>query len=220
MILSKKATWYVVLISLWVLMSLSPASAGDIVSQWADVTPPAAPMIKPVTVDPTTTALLVLDMSGTQNPAKGPCNAATKPRCIASISAVQNLLAAARKYQLFVVYSVSRNGGRSDIATALAPLPSDPVVQSGPDKFIGTNLSQLLAQRRIKSVIIVGTSAEGAVLDTATDAILRENLHVVVPVDGISSATLYAEQYVAWQLLHAPGLAGNVTLTRSAMILF
>jgi nicotinamidase-related amidase len=220
LILSKKAIWYVGLISLWALVSLSPASAGDIISQWANVTSPAAPMIKPVIVDPATTALLVLDMSGAQNPAKGPCNAVTKPRCIASIPAVQNLLAAARKYQLFVVYSVSRNGGRSDIATALTPFSSDPVVQSGPDKFVGTNLSQLLAQRRIKTVIIVGTGAEGAVLDTATDAILREKLYVVVPVDGISSASLYAEQYVVWQLLYASGLAGNATLTRSAMIGF
>jgi nicotinamidase-related amidase len=217
---SKKAIWYVVLISLGALMSFSPASADDIVSQWADVTSPAVPMIQPVIVDPATTALLVLDMSGTQNPAKGPCNAVTRPRCIASIPAVQNLLAAARKYQVFVIYSVSKNGGRSDIATALAPLPSDPVVQSGPNKFVGTNLSQLLARRRIKSVIIVGTGAEGAVLDTATDAILRENLHVIVPVDGISSTSLYAEQYVVWHLLHAPGLIGNVTLTRSAMIRF
>lgn len=220
MILSKNATWYLGLIGLWALMNLSPASASDIISQWADVTSPVAPIIKPVIVDPATTALLVLDMSGVQNPAKSPSNAVTRPRCIASIPVVQNLLAVARKYHLFVVYSVSRNGGRSDIATALAPLSSDPVVQSGPDKFVGTNLSQLLAQRRIKTVIIVGTGAEGAELDTATDAILREKLYVVVPVDGIPSASLYGEQYVVWQLLHASGLAGNATLTRSAMIGF
>jgi nicotinamidase-related amidase len=220
LIFSKRTIWYVGLISLWTLTNLSPASAHDIISQWADVTLPAAPMITPVIVDPASTALLVLDMSGAQNPAKGPCNTVTRPRCIASIPPVQNLLALARKYQLFVVYSVSRNGGRADIATALAPLLSDPVVQSGPDKFVGTNLSQLLARRRIKNVIIVGTGSEGAVLDTVTDAILREKLHVIVPVDGISSASLYAEQYVVWQLLHGPGLAGNVMLTRSAMIEF
>ena len=38
-----------------------PALAGDIIAEWASVKPPAAPELKPVTVDPKTTALLVLD---------------------------------------------------------------------------------------------------------------------------------------------------------------
>ena len=37
------------------------ALAGDITAEWASVTPPPAPELKSVTVDPKTTALLVLD---------------------------------------------------------------------------------------------------------------------------------------------------------------
>jgi len=45
----------------------------DIIAEWASVKPPAAPELKPVTVDPKTTALLVLDFM------KGNCGA--RPRC-------------------------------------------------------------------------------------------------------------------------------------------
>jgi nicotinamidase-related amidase len=208
------------LLSLGLLLAASPAKAGDIVTEWDAVQPPAVPVPAAVTVDPGSTALLVLDMSGAQDPAKGPCNTVTKPRCIASIPTVGALIGAARRHGVFIVYSVSRNGDRGDIATAIAPQASDPVVKSGPDKFIGTELAQILKQRHIATVIIVGTAAEGAVLDTVTDAVLRGNMRVVVAVDGISSTNLYPEQYVSWQFLHAPGLAGMVTLTRSDMIGF
>ena len=38
-----------------------PSHAANIVDEWASVKPPAAPALKPVTVDPKTTALLMLD---------------------------------------------------------------------------------------------------------------------------------------------------------------
>jgi nicotinamidase-related amidase len=194
--------------------------APNIIEQWGQAVVPAAPVLRHVKIDPGSTALLVLDMSGAQNPAKGPCNRGAKPRCIASIPGVGLLISAARQHGVYVIYSVSSAGTRADIATAIAPLGSDPVVKSGPDKFVGTDLEALLAARKIRTVIIVGTAAEGAVLDTATHAVLQKKLSVVVPVDGITSASLYPEQYVAWQFLHAPGLAGNVTLTQTDMIGF
>jgi len=39
-------------------------------------------------------------------------------------------------------------------------------------------------------------------------------------VDGLSSSELYAEQYVCWHLLNAPGTRGKVTLTKAALISF
>lgn len=38
-----------------------PAQAGNIVEEWASVKAPAAPELKAMTVDPKTTALLMLD---------------------------------------------------------------------------------------------------------------------------------------------------------------
>ena len=41
--------------------AVMPAQAADIVDEWASVKAPPAPALKPVTVDPKTTALLMLD---------------------------------------------------------------------------------------------------------------------------------------------------------------
>ncbi len=45
-------------------------------------------------------------------------------------------------------------------------------------------------------------------------------MNVVIPVDGMSSPTLYAEQYVAWHMSHAPGVAQKTTLTSLAQLRF
>ncbi|MBC7317544.1 MAG: isochorismatase family protein, partial [Chloroflexi bacterium] len=94
-----------------------------------------------------------------------------------------------------------------------------PAVASGVDKFYNTQLEALLRERGIETVIIVGTSAHGAVLHTATAAALRE-FRVVVPVDGMSAEDPFAELYTAWHLANAPGTRGRVTLTKLAAIHF
>jgi hypothetical protein len=43
---------------------------------------------------------------------------------------------------------------------------------------------------------------------------------VIVPVDGSSSESLYAEQAAAWLLTRAPGVAQQVTPTKIDMIKF
>jgi nicotinamidase-related amidase len=201
------------------LLGTSAAFAQTIIDDWRNVKPPVAPELKPVTVDLTTTALLILDFNGAQDPTKGPCNKNTKPRCLASVPKVKAMLDEARAKGVFVVYSLAGKGEPQDIATDLAPLASDPIVKSGPDKFIGTNLRNILADKGIKTVIVTGTASEGAVLDTATDAALN-GMNIILPVDGMSSTELYAEQYVAWHMVNAPGVSQKTTLTRIDMIEF
>ena len=197
----------------------SPAAAQTIIDEWQTVKPPAPPELKTVTVDPETTALLILDFNGAQDPTKGPCNKNTKPRCLASVPKVKTLLDQARAKEMLVVFSLAGVGQAQDIATALAPLASEPVVKSGPDKFIGTNLRSILSDKGIKTVIVTGTAAEGAVLDTATDAALN-GMNIVLPVDGMSSTELYGEQYVAWHMVNAPGVAQKTALTSIDRIKF
>lgn len=64
-----------------------------------------------------------------------------------------------------------------------------------------------------------GTTAEGAVIHTATGAAMR-GFKVIVPVDGMSAGTLYAEQYTAWHLVNAPGSRKGTTLTKFDLIAF
>jgi nicotinamidase-related amidase len=195
------------------LLGAPAASAGTILEDWAQVTVPPAPAAAAVTLDPRRTALLMLDFNGHQDAASGPCNAATKPRCLATLPAVRRLLDLARARGVFVVHSTSAAGTPADIRAEVAPRPDEPVVSAGPDKFIGTDLGALIGRRGLDTLVVVGTAAEGAVLDTATDAALH-GYAVVVPVDGLSSTEPYAEQYVAWHLVHAPGLAQKARLTR------
>lgn len=190
----------------------APAAAATIVDEWASVKPPPAPALQSVTVEPKTTALLVLDF------VKQTCN--PKPRCQASLPKVAELLKAARAAKVLVVYSnIMANQGFDAVLPQVAALGTEPVVKSGPDKFIDTDLAQVLQSHGITTVIPVGTAAEGAVLYTASHAAML-GYKVVLPVDGMSSATPYAEQYVTWNMAHAPLVSTRVTLTSIGQVKF
>lgn len=184
-----------------------------VLEEWEAVQAPPAPAAKPVTADAKSTALLLLDFN------KQTCNAERRPRCIATIPKVKNLLAAARARGVPVVYSLSPNAQAADIAAELAPRKDDPVVTSGPDKFLGTDLDKILKERNVQTVIVVGTAAHGAVLHTASGAALR-GLKVIVPADGISAETFYPEQYTVWHLLNAPRIGGQTTVTKTELVGF
>lgn len=74
----------------------SSAHAATVVDEWKKIKAPPAPKLGEVTVDPSTTALLLLDFNGAQNPDKGPCNTKVKPRCIAELPHVAKLMKEAR----------------------------------------------------------------------------------------------------------------------------
>ncbi|NIS62854.1 MAG: isochorismatase family protein [Proteobacteria bacterium] len=184
-----------------------------IVDEWDTVEVPPPPELKQVQVDPKVTALLILDIQS-QN-----CNVERRPRCVGSVPKIKKLLTEARTKGLSVVYSLPRTGSISDIIEDVFPLEGEPVVQSGPDKFFHTDLEEILMEKNVETVIVVGTAAHGAVLHTATGAALR-GLRVIVPVDGMSASDLYPEQYTAWHLAHAPGSQKQTTLTRTDLIQF
>lgn len=181
-----------------------------IIDEWNTISPPPAPELKSITVDPKTTALLILDMETT---------ICKSHRCTATIPNINNLLNKAREKGMLVVYSLTALGNPLDIAKQLAPSPGDPIVKSKVDKFYKTNLEKILQKRGIKTVIITGYAANGAVLHTATGAAIR-GYNVIVPVDGMSADNPYAEQYTAWHMLNSPGTRNRATLTQANMISF
>ncbi|WP_265333536.1 cysteine hydrolase [Paenibacillus guangzhouensis] len=140
-------------------------------------------------------------------------------RCIASISRIDNLLAQAREVDMLVVYSLTHAGNISDINHQLRPNPTDPIVKSNVDKFYKTDLEDILQKNHIRTVIVTGYAANGAVLHTATAAAFR-GFHVVVPVDGMSAVNPYAEQYTAWHMLNSPGTRNQAVLTKTDFIVF
>lgn len=184
-----------------------------IIDEWVNVKAPPPPEPKQVHVDPQVTALLILDIQ------KQNCNAERRPRCVASIPKIKKLLTDARANGMPVIYSLTRTANSSDILNDVAPLEGEPVVQSGVDKFFHTDLEKILTDKKVETVVLVGTAAHGAVLHTATGAALR-GLQVIVPVDGMSAGELYPEQYTTWHLANAPGSQKQTTITRIDLIRF
>jgi len=209
-----------------VLSYAAPSRAQTIVDEWSSIKAPPPPQLKAVTLDPKTTALLVMDLI------KQACNDKVRPRCVASIPKVAKLLAAARASGVFVVYTLFPSPSPNfkapvigDTLPAVAPKGNEPVVTSFVDKFIlgnkDTGLEKMLKDKGITNVIPVGTATNGAVLYTASAAALR-GFNVIVPVDGMSGTgqIVYDEQAVAFTLTHAPIVSPHVTLTSVDMIKF
>jgi nicotinamidase-related amidase len=197
-------------------LAAHPARAVDIVSEWATVKPPPAPVLKAATVDPKTTALLIMDLMKT--------NCGERPRCAATVPNVKRLLDAARAANAMVVYTLT---GQPSVTPAdmvdggITPRDGEWMFQRGPDKFLGSDLEKRLKDKGIKTVIITGTSAQGVIIGTGSGAAQR-GYAVVVPVDGMSSEDLYMEQYAAWHMYKGgPAIiTEHVTVTRSDMVKF
>ena len=183
-----------------------------IIDEWATVQAPKPPELKPVTVDPKATALLVLDL------VKQGCNVEGRPRCVASIPRIQALLSQARAKGMTVIYTHYVGTAPGDMLKEVAPLVGEAVLGgTTSDTFLGTDLEKMLKSKDIKSVIPVGAAAEGAVILTASAAAMR-GIQVILPVDGASSGYAFAEQYTAWHLANAPNVGQRVTLTTIDMI--
>ena len=195
------------LLAVGVSAAAPAASARTIIDEWASIKTPPAPALQTVKVDPRTTALLVLDL------VKPVCTTPYRPRCLATLPGVAKLLHEARAHKMLVIYSlVVVNKSIADVLPAVKPLGSEPVVKSGPDKFLHTDLAAVLKAHGIKTIIPVGSAADGAVMYTASHAALL-GYRVLLPVDGMSSHLDYTEQYVTWNMSHAPVVSLHVTLT-------
>jgi nicotinamidase-related amidase len=196
---------------------LGSPSVADVISDWTTAVAPPPPELKEVTVDPSTTALLFLDIM------KGGCSA--RPRCVAAVPALKRLHDEARAHNMVVWYSLVGSNGKAtpdDIMDpAIKPRAGEWYRQSGPDKFMGSTLQATLRQAGIKTVIICGNSFQGATVGTASGAAQR-GYNVIVPVDCSAGEDAYREQYSAFHLAKGGPtiVTDKVTLTRSTMIKF
>jgi len=194
---------------------MAPAHANDITTEWATVKPPPVPELKPATIDPKTTALLVLDFMK--------ANCGTRPRCAATIPNVNKLIEAARANNMMLFYTVVGSNPKPDgmVDTIQHPHDGEWVPRGGADKFIGSDLEQRLKDKGIKTVIVTGTSAQGAVGGTTKGAAQR-GYKAVVPVDCMSGEDAFNELYAIWHIYKGgpANLTGNATVTRSDLITF
>jgi hypothetical protein len=82
-IFSRTLTALAIGVGLLLWQGAVPISAQTIVDEWATVKAPKPPELKSVTLDPKTTALLVLDF------VKQTCDAERRPRCLTSVPKVE-----------------------------------------------------------------------------------------------------------------------------------
>lgn len=183
----------------------------DIAAKWAEVRPPEEPELVPVVVDPADTALFILDIE------ERTCNEERRPRCLETVPRIAAFLKLAREAGMPVAYSLTSRGTPETILPAVKPLSDEVIVQASVDKFLGTKLDAFLKGRGIRSVIVCGTAAHGAVLHTAT-GVGQRKLKLIVPIDGLSASDLYIEQAAVQLLKTGPGTSRAVSLTRFDMI--
>lgn len=211
-----KSSFCVALIAAAMLTMPRLAAAGDIIADWDTVKLPPKPELKAVTVDPKTTALLVLDLMKN--------NCGQRPRCAPIVPTVKKLIDEARAHNMMIVYNLTGNSKPEDMADpSVMPKTGDFMIKNGHggDKFVESNLEAGLKEKGIKTVIITGTSAQGAVATTSNGATER-GLKVVVPVDGTASEDSFRELYGIYHIAEGgpAALTKSVTVTRSDMIKF
>jgi hypothetical protein len=190
-------------------VSAAPAAAQQI---------PPAPTPVAVSLDPGTTALLVLDVT-TQT-----CS--PQPNCLEFVPRVASLLASARAAGVFILHSTPAT--QPPILPDVAPVQGEPVIVGyGQDRFFDTQLDELLRARGIQRLVLVGWRENGSVLYTAVGANLR-TYTVVVADDGTSAAQDYDIAIGRYQLLtqlnsnpsNEPLRKGAVTLSKTDLITF
>ncbi|HXQ52287.1 MAG TPA: isochorismatase family protein [Stellaceae bacterium] len=197
------------------LHGAAPARAADLIADWPTLQMPPPPTLKPVTVDPKTTALFLFDFMNTN------CTMEQRPRCVEAIPKLKALMDRARAAGMLVAYTLP--GGGKIVDPGIAPHDGEVVdqKQGGPDKFLGDDLDQRLKDHGIKTVILCGTSAQGVGIGTGAAAAQR-GYSVAYPVDCLPAESAFREAYAAWHMGGGgpPVTTKWVTVTRSDMITF
>jgi nicotinamidase-related amidase len=187
------------------------------------ITVPDLPVHDRVVLDPTTTALVVVDM---QNDFVSDGGSLLVPDAAATVPVIAGLLERARQAAVPVVFTqdTHRDGDPEfaiwpvhalegslgwEIVEGLQPRPEDTVLRKPRyDAFYGTPLDHLLRQWGVTTLVICGTVANICVHYTAASAALRW-YDVVIPQDAVSALEPFD---LAASLRQTAGLfAGRVT---------
>lgn len=181
---------------------------------------PATPDPARVTLDPKTTALIVLDF------VEDICNA--QPSCKSQmLPAMIPFLERVRKAGLVVAYG-TRERNMSQWLKEVAPAAGDiKIINTAQDRFYNTELDQVLKAKGVKTLIMCGWKVSGSVTYTSVGAMARDYT-VVIPMDTTSAASGYETAIGFYNVLNSgnanlanePMKPKAVTLTRTDMITF
>jgi nicotinamidase-related amidase len=181
---------------------------------------PALPEPVRVTLNPATTALLVLDY------VEDICN--SQPKCKSQmLPAMTPFMERVRKAGVVVAYG-TRAQNMTHWLPQVAPAEGDiKIVNTAQDRFYNTDLDKALKAKGITTLIIVGWKVSGSVTYTSVGAMARDYT-VVIPVDTTTAASDYETAIGFYNVLNSgnanlsnePLKAKSVTLSRTDLITF
>jgi nicotinamidase-related amidase len=181
---------------------------------------PALPDPVRVSLDPKTTAVLVLDY------VEPICT--TQPKCTSQmLPAMTPFLERARKAGLVVAYG-TREVNRTKWLPQVAPAAGDiQIVSTAQDRFYNTDLDKALKAKGIKTIVMAGWKVSGSVAYSSVGAAIRDYT-VVIPMDATAAATDYETTIGFFQILsqsnenlaNTPLKPNAPTLSRTDMIAF
>ena len=194
----------------------APASGGKMITLQMPATPDPAR----VTLDPKTTALMVLDY------VEDICNnqASCKTKML---PAMTPFMAKVRQAGLTVAYG-TRAQNMTKWLKEVAPAANDiKIINTAQDRFYGTDLDKALKAKGIKTLIMVGWKISGSVTYTSVGA-MAHDYTVVIPMDTTSAGSDYETTIGFYNVLNSgnanlanqPLKPNAVTLTRTDMIAF
>ena len=181
---------------------------------------PAQPEPARVTLDPKTTALMVLDY------VEDICN--SQPSCKTQmLPAMTPFMERVRKAGLTVAYG-TRAQNMTKWLKEVAPAAGDiKIINTAQDRFYNTDLDKELKAKGITTIIMVGWKVSGSVTYTSVGA-MAHDYTVVIPVDTTSAGSDYETTIGFYNVLNSgnanlvndPLKPKAVTLTRSDLISF
>ena len=196
------------------------AAAGGAARKMVTLQMPATPDPARVTLDPKTTALMVLDY------VEDICN--SQPSCKGQmLPAMTPFMERVRKAGLTVAYG-TRAQNMTKWLKEVAPAAGDiKIINTAQDRFYNTDLDKELKAKGITTIIMVGWKVSGSVTYTSVGA-MAHDYTVVIPVDTTSAGSDYETTIGFYNVLNSgnANLANEplkpkaVTLTRTDMITF
>jgi nicotinamidase-related amidase len=154
----------------------------------------------PITLDPRSTAVVVLDMSTRCHDPKECCSRLLQP--------LGEFVERVRSFHVPIIFTVSASAKgtvMAEVAPALRRRTDEPVIYPDAfDKFVGGELLECLNRAGAKTLVVIGSSTNIAVLYTCTTAARVHNFEIVLPLDGVNTRTEYEHEYSIHQFTVLP----------------
>ena len=198
----------------------SEAPAAQAPAKMITLQMPATPDPARVTLDPKTTALIVLDY--VEDICNNQVSCKTK-----MLPAMTPFMERVRKAGLTVAYG-TRAQNQTKWLKEVTPVPGDiRITNTAQDRFYNTDLDKELKAKGIKTLIMVGWKISGSVTYTSVGA-MAHDYTVVIPMETTSAGSDYETIIGFYNVLNSgnanlpnqPLKPNAVTLTRTDMVTF